>query len=136
MQILLQGKDSQLTNTVEDMLSSVKDWQITKTSSYNFSTEEKDSKRLKKAYYDVIVSNLADYSVPGKELIRAIISQFPSYPLAVLHVFGRELFIKPLLEAGALSYSQLGVSEHRLQKAVKITSKGSQHIDVKNTYKE
>lgn len=136
MQILLQGKDSQLTTTVENMLSSVKEWQVTQISSYQFSSEEKTFKKLQKTNYNVIVSNLVDYSIPGKELIKIITSHFPSSPLAVLHVFGRELFIKPLLEAGALSYIQLGVSEHRLQKAVKITSEGNQHIDVKNTYKE
>ncbi len=136
MQILLQGKDSQLTNTVESMLSSIKGWQVTQISSHSFLTKERTSKKLIKTNYDVIVSNLADYSIPGKELIKAVTSHFPSCPLAVLHIFGRELFIKPLLEAGALSYIQLGVSEHRLQKAIKVTSKGNQHIDVKNTYKE
>ncbi len=134
MQILLQGKDSQLTNTVEGMLSSVKGWQITKTSSYRFPIEKSTSQKPIKGNYDVIVSNLAGYSIPAKELIKEVTSHFPTSPLAALHVFGRELFIKPLLEAGALSYIQLGVSEHRLQKAIKVTSKGNQHIDVKNTY--
>lgn len=136
MQILLQGKNSQLTITIESMLSSVKDWQVTQISSYSFSTDEKGSQELNKANYDIIVSNLADYTIPGKELIKTITSHFPSSPLAVLHVFGRELFIKPLIDAGARSYIQLGVSEQRLKKAIEITSEGNQHIDVKNTYKE
>jgi DNA-binding NarL/FixJ family response regulator len=120
MYILLQGKDSQLTNTIDNMLSSVQDWQVIQTSSHRFSTEDRTLRKLKKTKFDVIVSNLADYSIPGKKLIKEITSHFPSSPLAVLHVFSRQLFIEPLLRAGASSYIQLGISEHCLQKGIDI----------------
>lgn len=130
MHILLIGKNTTVTKTVEKMLTSTKEWTVTKLSSLNFSNTHK----VERNTLDIVIANLADFSTPPQKNIQKITDQFLSIPLLVLYSYGRKLLINPLIDAGATGYLQHGISETELHKAVETISNGEKYVGVETTY--
>lgn len=130
MDILLLGRDTSITNTILDMLSSVEAWSVTKM----FSIDKAAAKTSKEKFYDLVVANLTDFKPPPTQIIANITTHFPSSYLLVLYSYSQELLIKPLLEAGADGYLQNGISEDQLLEAAQTVVGGEQYVGVESTY--
>jgi DNA-binding NarL/FixJ family response regulator len=132
MDILLLGRDTSITNTIMEMLSSVEAWSVTQM----FSIDKAAAKTSKKGFYDLVVANLTDFSPPPTQIVSKIKIHFPSSNLLVLYSYNQELLIKPLLEAGADGYLQNGISEDELFEAVETVTDGEQFIGVNPPIKQ
>ena len=132
MHILLTGKDNSITDTVAYMLDSKQEYAITKyilpdrLENFRLSIE-------RTSRFAAHIANLTGFSISPRELISAILSELPSVPLLVLYSYRKEFLIKPLLEAGATGYLQVGMSEETLFEAIKNTSAGKQYIGIEES---
>lgn len=133
MHILLLGRDTSVTETIEQMLSSIEEWSVNKILSPDFNNVKQLLSDSKKSALDLIIANLADFPTPPKKIIQNVTAHFLKTPLLVLHHYSRTLLVKPLIEAGATGYLQLGLPEDHLHKAVENTSRGNAYIDTENT---
>lgn len=130
MNLLLVGRDTSVTNTIRDMLSSVEAWSVTKINSIDKGT----AKTSKEGFYDIIVANLTDFPPPPTLIITKITSYFPSSELLVLYSYNQHSLVDPLLQAGADGYLQNGSSDDKLIEAVETLLNGEQYIGVESTY--
>lgn len=130
MNLLLVGRDTSVTNTIRDMLSSEEAWSVTKINSVNKSAVDSPEEGL----YDIIVANLTDFPPPPTLVITKITSYFPSSELLVLYSYDQESLVEPLLQAGADGYLQNGSSDDKLIEAVQTLMNGEQYIGVESTY--
>lgn len=127
MEILLLGRGNSITQTIEDMISSVEEWNIRTTSTLPKAPSSEQS-------YDVILANLDSFTTPPRVFVRKIKSEFPDSPLLVVYSYSQPFLIQPLLESGATGYLQEGLSEAKLFECVRKVSDGEQHIFTENTY--
>lgn len=133
MKILFVGRESVVTETIYQMLSSIDNWQITLMPSWQDLDQQLTDKDKEKSLFEVLIVNLTDFSDPPLKIIKHLISQFAALPLLVLNSYRRRSLIDPLLDAGALGYVQIGISEDNLLKAVSSVAKDKQCIITENT---
>ena len=120
MHILLLGRDTFITSTIEEMVSYVAAWTLNRNSTcLNLNIQPS---------YDVIILNLLDFTLPPPELIRTVQKQLSAVPLLTLHTYKNEPLINPLFEAGATGYLQLGTSEEQVLKAIEKVAAQERHI--------
>lgn len=112
------------------MLKSVEAWSVYR----RFSIEGVADETSDDGFYDLIVSNLADFSPPPTTVINKILNHFPSTYLLVLYSYSQKLLIEPLIESGANGYLQNGIPEDQLLEAVKTVANGNQYIGLETTY--
>lgn len=118
MNILLLGRDDSITATIEQMLCSVTDWRIYRSNGMNKEKWQKVKEVHKQTPFSVITANLEGFAQPPHVHTRQIVHALPSVPLLVLHSYQKEIFIKPILDAGATGYVYNNVSEKKLLEAV------------------
>lgn len=124
MQILLVGKTSSVTTTIQTMLQSTEGWSVqlySDLANLNKSEEEK-------AVFDLLVANLEDFERTSVKVVSQICTQFPDTPLLVVHSYLNKSFIKPMIAAGATGYIQNDVSDSQLIEAVKKVASGTECI--------
>jgi len=129
MQILLFGSDNSITFTVEKMLVSVDDWIVTKV----FSISSIKGENGKNSFFDIIIAHLSGFNKTPHDIIREIVSVFPTFPLLAMYSYEHEFLIEPLLEAGATGYLHIDTCEEKLLAAVNKVKDGTIYVDVVNT---
>lgn len=129
MQILLVGKTSSVTTTIQTMLQSIEVWSVR---FYSDLTNVSKSKEIK-AEFDLLVANIEDFSQPSTKVVSQICTQFPDTPLLVVHSYLNKSFIKPMINAGATGYIQSEVSDNQLIEAVQKVASGTECIIAENT---
>lgn len=131
MQILLIGSDTSVTETIDEMLSSITEWTVETllVSDINFLSDYSTDKKT----YDTIVASLMDLPAKAIEAIESIESEYPDVPLLVLFHYNRLLLVEPLLDAGATGYLQLGLPETRLHEAVRKVARGERYVGFEAT---
>lgn len=128
MDILLLGKYTFITGTIEQMLSSVDSWKVYRKYSIDNLTDDKDS-----ASYDTIILHISDYRIPPVALITKVKSQIPKTPVLVMGRYHDKLLIEPLIEMGAAGYLQSGSPEDQLHKAIKNVAQNKRFVGTEFT---
>lgn len=136
MQILLLGRDTSTTNTVEQMLESANQWSVTRSSAWAIKDQKKHPQIPNEAAWDIIIANLTDFAEPSPLIIQGVTSYFSAVPLLVLYSYNKKELIEPLLEAGATGYFQNSSSETDLIETVKSVSAGKECISTESTYQQ
>jgi DNA-binding NarL/FixJ family response regulator len=129
MQILLVGKRSSITITVQTMLRSIDDWSAQLYSDL----DNLDKLNEENANFDLLIVNLGDFSTASIKAVSQIHEQFPDTPLLVIHSYINKAFIKPILKAGALGYIYDDISEKKLVEAVRKVAQGTECIIAEST---
>lgn len=134
MNILLFGRDDSITHTIHDMLNSVAGWMATLICKTESRSEIDLDNLDEETDYDILVANLNGFLKSPKPIIKQISEKFPAIPLLILYSYSQEVLIKPLIEAGANGYLQVGSSEVKLFEAVQKVADGQELILTENTY--
>lgn len=129
MQILLVGKTSSITATIQTMLQSIEDWSV---QLYSDLTNQSKSRGVK-TEFDLLIANLEDFDKTSIKVISRIREQFPDTPLLVVHSYLNKALIKPMISAGATGYIQNEISENTLIEAVQEVASGEQYIIAEST---
>jgi DNA-binding NarL/FixJ family response regulator len=129
MQILLFGKSSSITTTVQSMLQSINNWSAHLHSDLN----KLNSIHEEGSEYDLLIANLEDYAQASTKVISQIRDHFPGIPLLVIHSYLNKTLIKPMINAGATGYIRNNLSEDLLVEAVQKVATGTEYIIAKST---
>ncbi|WP_445665189.1 hypothetical protein [Fodinibius sp. AD559] len=129
MQILLVGKASSITTTIQTMLQSVEDWSVRFYSDLNNLSKSKELQ----ADFDLLVANIEDFDETSTKAVSQICKQFPDTPLLAIHSYLNKTLIKPMIIAGATGYIQNNVSENKLIEAAQKIASGTKCIIAEST---
>lgn len=129
MQILLFGKTSSVTTTIQTMLQSIEGWSVQRYSDLtNLNKPEEEN-----AVFNLLVANLEDFEKTSLKVVSQICTQFPDTPLLVIHSYLDKSLIKPMITAGATGYIHNNVSDHQLINAVQKVASGTECIIAEST---
>lgn len=129
MHILLFGKTSSITTTIQTMLRSIEDWSVQLFSDITNLSQSEEVK----AEFDLLIANIEDFDTTSTRVVSQICKQFPDTPLLVIHSYLNKTLIKPMITAGATGYLQNDVSEKELIEAVQKVASGEKCIIAEST---
>ncbi|MDZ7658288.1 hypothetical protein [Fodinibius sp.] len=129
MHILLVGKTSSITTTIQTMLRSIDDWSTQLHSDLNDFTKISQEK----SDFDLLIANLEDFRRSSTKVISQIRDHFDVTPLLVVHSYHYSALIEPLITAGATGYIQNDMSDSKLIKAVQKVASGTKCIIAEST---
>lgn len=125
MNILLIGRETSITNTIEEILLAQEEWKAIKVNATQFPDScNTRGNSQGKAPYEVVIANLIDFSEKPVEATRLVRTIFPLIPLLVMANYKKNNLIQFLIEAGANGYLQLGLSEMKLLDAITHVAQG------------
>jgi len=129
MDILLVGKTSSITTTIQTMLQSIEDWSVWLYSDVTTLSKSKEAK----TEFDLLVANIEDFNEASTTVVTQICEQFPNTPLLIIHSYHNKKLIKPMITAGATGYLRNDVSENKLVEAVQKVAAGTTCIIAEST---
>jgi len=130
MDILLLAAETMISHTLQRMLESHSDWNVSRWFCPDI---DRIGQENKADSFDGIIVNLPDFVNFYILVIHKIRRQFPDLPLLALSNYSDDFLIEPLLSAGADGYLQLGQSDAALRKAIETILSGEQCIITENT---
>lgn len=128
MDILLLGRENSITQTIEEMINSVEEWNI-----LTVSTLADAQSSAQSSQYDIILVKLGGFPTSTRTVIQKINAEFPDTPLLVIYFYSQPSLIKPLLKSGATGYLQEGLSEEKLFVCIRKVSDGEKQVFTENT---
>lgn len=129
MDILLLGKKSSITATLQSMLQSIDEWSLVVIS--NLSTLE--NPEYSEGDFSLIIANLEEFEASSTTVISQIRQSHPKIPLLAIHSYLNQELIQPMIAAGASGYIKNDVSESVLIEAVRKVASGNQYILAEST---
>lgn len=129
MQILLLGRSSSVTKTLQTMLKAIDGWNVHVHSNIKNLTPEQGSG----AEHTLLLANLEDFNASATKIISQIRNYLPHIPLLVIHSYTNKSLIKPMIKAGATGYVNSDISENILVEAVRQVANSNKYIIADST---